>query len=429
MSEGLRLLSAIIATGSSGQLLRTDAAELLDTEATAYQFIRNHFRSYRELPSAATVLEETGVRLPVVSEPLLYYVDRVNERHDYGIIRDRFALMRESLTQRDMTGVSQHISAMSGTLNRRRRGGANAGEAVSISEGIRQVTSRLSSIRGTGGISGITTGWPSYDYITGGYQNSDLITLVGRMGLGKTYLLLRQAQKAHEAGESVLFVTTEMSIEQMARRFAALSLGINPKLLRDGTISTYMAHRIESLVTGIASADRFKLFSVGMDAKVSAIHALIEEFCPSIVYIDGIYLLKPTEFSRNMNRTERVAGVYDEVKGGTLEFQIPYVVTTQFSRQAGKGGKDGSLETISFSDAIGTHSSAVAAIKLGNTERPGDSRIFDFLKGREGEAGEVEINFKFAPLDMDERTPEQRTDEGEVSTDINWMLPRRSATT
>jgi hypothetical protein len=249
------------------------------------------------------------------------------------------------------------------------------------------------------------------------------------MGLGKTYILLRQAQKAHAAGYSVLFVTTEMGIEPLARRYSALELGLNPTNLKNGMVSTYMQRRIARMYLDMVGADRFKIFSVGMRAKVDAVTAICMEYGPDIVFIDGVYLLRPTEISKSANRNERVAAVFDEVRALNLDMNRPMVVSTQFNRQAGKGGKEGTLETISYTDAVGTNSSQIVALKDGPTEDPKASRTFDFLKGREGESGEVAINFKFAPLDMEEMTPEEiEEDVGVTSESVQWMgVERRAA--
>lgn len=426
MSDGLKLISAIVASEGVGTLTSLDPTMLIDDERIAYDFVRQHFRTYRELPQAQTVQAETGIRLPVANESLTYYVDRVNERYDYNLIRDRFAGLRDGLSARNMEAVSNTLFDMTRVLRRRRGGSSHEGEVIDLREGLQMVASRVQDLRGTGGISGITTGWNKFDSITGGYQNADLITWVGRMGLGKTYVALRQAQKAHDAGENVLFVTTEMGAEQMARRYAALRLGLNPQYLKNGTISSYMERRIRSLASSVVGSERFKVFSVGMNAKTSAIEGLCQEFGPTIVYIDGLYLLRPMEASRNMSRTERVSGVMDDLKGLTLEMNRPVVGTTQFNRAAGKSGREGSLETIGFTDAIGTHSSIVIALKDGPTANPKESRTFDFLKGREGESGEVVINFKFAPLDMEEADMEEIAESaGDEGASVSWMGARR----
>jgi hypothetical protein len=78
----------------------------------------------------------------------------------------------------------------------------------------------------------------------------------------------------------------------------------------------------------------------------------------------------------------------------------------QYNRQAGKDGKDGSLENIGFTDAVGMHSSVVAGLRHGPSTNPKDSRALDFMKGREGESGVVNIHFKFAPVNFGEMPPE-----------------------
>lgn len=418
MSDGLRLLSSIIATGATGALTSLDREIFIDQEVAAYDSVRGYYRAYKELPSIQTVQEECGVRLPVAQEALQYYLDKVNWRKDYALIGRQFVAMRGGLKKEIGTDSREVIAAGAGEITRilrSTRSGSKAGETVDMDTGLAQVLDRQVSIRGTGGVSGIVTGWPRYDQITGGYQNSDLITWVGRMSEGKSYVALRQAQMAHRSGESVLFVTTEMSIEQTARRYAALELGLNPTLLKNGTISTYMEQRLRCLTRSMLGANRFKVYSVGMNAKVSAVETLCQEYGPSIVFIDGVYLLKPTNRQYNATQRDNVVGVYDELRALNLEANVPFVCTTQFNRQAGKGGKDGSLETIAFADAIGTHSSIVVGLKGGPTENARDSRTFTFLKGREGESGEVSIHFKFAPLNMDEMSEDEQAADSTVS--------------
>lgn len=423
MSDGLKVIAAAIAVSSASSLISIPVEMFLDTERTALDFVRQHHRQYRELPALQTVQEEAGVRFPSVPESLDFYVDRIYERHEYNQIRDRFAGLRDGLAQMDMSAVSEAVRDMHRVTRQRNRRGQ---EVVTLSEAGQMVQDRLIQTRGYGGITGIETGWPVFDQTTGGYQRGDLISWVGRPELGKTYLILRQAWKAHEAGANVLFVTTEMTAEQIGRRHAAIALGINPQVLKNNTVSTYLERRLRSFYRDMVGSDGFRIFSVGMNSPVSSVEAFMQEFDPDLVVVDGAYLLKPSQPGRNMSRTEKITGVFDELKALTLETNRPFVVSTQFNRGAGKGGADGSLENIGYTDAIGTHSSIVASIRFGPTTNPRASRWIQFLKGREGEQGRIAINFKFAPLDMEEFTPDETGTEASsgapnVSADVNWM--------
>jgi replicative DNA helicase len=317
-----------------------------------------------------------------------------------------------------MVAAADTISQMARVTRTNQRQGH---QVMQMDEAMGLVVQRLENTRGSGGMTGIESGWAGLDLQTGGYQNSDLISIVARMGIGKTYLLLKQAKAAHAAGYNVLFVTTEMGAEPLARRYASIEFGINPTLLKMNMVSTWNERRIRGMFQSMAGAERFRIFSVGMNSKISAIEALCQEFYPDIVFIDGIYLLRPSAGDSKMKRIERIAEVFDETKALNLEMERPFVVSTQLNRQAGKGGKDGSLETISYTDSVGTHSSIVIAARTGPTDNPWASRWLEFLKGREGEHGKIAINFKFAPLDMGEFTPEQAAQEQTARPDLDWM--------
>lgn len=425
MSDGLKFLSAAIAAGAAQVITATDHSLFVGNEAEVFDFIKQHVRAYRELPHPNTVQTETGQRLPTANEPLAYYEDLLYQRQEYTALRDHFGSLREALSAVDLEAARASVQQMGRVVQRTRRTGQ---EVLNISEAGRLVIDRLAQARGYGGISGIVSGWPSFDDITGGYQGSDIVSWVGRPSTGKTYLLLYQLAKAHADGENILFVTTEMGQEQIARRWASISMGINPTVLKRGMISTHMERRLRAFYLDMLGAERMKIFSVGMNSKVSAIEAYIQEFGPSLVVIDGVYLLKPSDYSKNMSKVDRVSGVYDELKGLNLQTNIPFLLSTQLNRTAGKGGKDASLENLSFADAIGTHSSIVVAAKPGPTANPMDSRSLDFLKGREGESGTVAINFKFAPLNMSEIPPEDAAaladgtaTEGQGGANLDWM--------
>lgn len=242
-----------------------------------------------------------------------------------------------------------------------------------------------------------------------------------------TYLILRQAWKAHEAGANVLFVTTEMPAEQIGRRHLAIALGINPYHLKNNTLSTHTERRVREFYRSVSGAERFHVFSVGMGSTVASVEAFIQELDPDLVVIDGVYLLRSTQAGKNASRTERITAVFDEIKALTLETNKPFLVSTQLNRMAGKGGAEGSLENIGFTDAVGTHSSIVVGMRFGPTTNPRASRWLQFLKGREGEQGKIAINFKFSPLDMNEFTPDgedpdaDATQNPAVRANVDWM--------
>ena len=57
---------------------------------------------------------------------------------------------------------------------------------------------------------GVTYGWEPLDELTQGAMPGTVTTLVARIGMGKSYFLIRMANSAWQAGNSVLFVSMEI---------------------------------------------------------------------------------------------------------------------------------------------------------------------------------------------------------------------------
>lgn len=423
MSDGLKLLGSIIDTGSINVLRDLDRNLFLDDEARLYDFMRSHYRRYGDIPAIATVEEELELTLPSAEEVPEYYVKRVHDRKLFGVVRDKFNDLKDSLRRFDMDEAREVIDELRASTRIVHSGS----DIRNIREAMTGAMALYDEAHLNPGISGVAAGWPRFDAATYGYQPGDLVSFVARPGMGKTYLLLRQALSSWNAGYSVLVVTMEMTIEQCARRILSLASGINPDFLRKGQLSQYAMRRISQFRDNIAGSGRFRLFSGGMKSKVSDVDLLVAEYKPDILYIDGVYLMR-SDSTRASSKLERIPEVFDELKQMTLAQNMPVIITTQFSRQAGKKGKEGSLENIAYTDAISTHSSLVVSIGDADATYRGQRRVLTFLKGREGESGKFDINYSFRPIDMSE-VPLELDAEGNpidnsrpaLAVDTDWM--------
>ena len=77
-----------------------------------------------------------------------------------------------------------------------------------------------------GTLTGILTGFPTYDNITGGFHDEQFILFAGQAKAGKSWLMMKSAIAAQESGKKVLFVTFEMSLNELGyARYDALVSG------------------------------------------------------------------------------------------------------------------------------------------------------------------------------------------------------------
>ncbi|MBC7340850.1 MAG: replicative DNA helicase [Clostridia bacterium] len=78
----------------------------------------------------------------------------------------------------------------------------------------------------------ITTGFADLDDRLGGMAPGDLVVLAARPSMGKTALAFQICLHAARAGKRCLFMSLEMSTNQLMDRLAGLELGINQQRLR-----------------------------------------------------------------------------------------------------------------------------------------------------------------------------------------------------
>jgi len=417
MSDGLKLLSLIIEHSSADTLRDLDSSVLVEEELEVYRFIRSHYRRYGRMPALATVEEDTGIDIPEAEEDAEYYKKKVYDRDTYNRLRGHYNSLKESLRSYDMDSAREIVDDMRVVTRVR----AVDNSLLTIGEASTAVMQRYEFAHANPGLSGVPSGWASFDAITGGYQGGDLVVYVARPEMGKTNALLYNAYQAYMAGKSVLVISMEMVLVQMARRIMGFATGIDPKLITHGALSTYARRRLEAAVGEVAGADGFHLYSGGTKKKSGDVEILIQELQPDAVYIDGLYFMVPDSY-KGMNKAERVDQVTTDLKAMAMDSDRPIIATSQLNRMSGRKGKEGSLETIAYSDAISTHASIVVKLTEGVAGHETDTRQLEIIKGREGETGIVPFWYKFRPVCFDEYTEQLDGEYEAEGSNLDWVV-------
>lgn len=398
MSEGLNLLASILEQGSmvTFRSLQEDMF-VDDDELFCYEFIRNHIRRHRQLPDVDTMIQEAELEIDPTPEPVQYYMDKVYDRYLYNQMSPVFNEMRESLTEMRLDDIRDGVGNMNRIIHSTNRNN----DLLNIGEVGENIYREYREQRLDVGISGVPSGHSLIDEQTGGYQNGDLAVYVARPKQGKTWMLIKQAHHAWQQGYNILFVTMEMTLNQIGNRFYGLHAGVNPRYIRKRTLTYHAERRVRRAIDSLQGSNRFNMLAGNMGKTVSEIEMTISQLNPDLIVIDGFYLMRPSYAPRNAGRFERIAYILDELKQITITSNRPVLGSTQFGRAAGKAGQKGSLENIGFTDAIGTHASLIYSVRPGIGADP-DTKILELLAGREGETNRVLVNYKFAPINFDQ---------------------------
>ena len=404
MSLGLELLASVAQNGSS-ETLREVFEELFieGEEREVYNYMVRHRRRYQEIPNLRRVEEHTSVELPDPEGTTSYLLDQLYDRMMYNAVRQPFHDLRQSLSSANAEGIREYVGELRRAVQRSSR--ISASGVTSIGDLGDRLLSQYQTRANALGLVGISTGWPFLDDESGGYQNGDFVSYVARTSIGKTWLLVYQAYRAYLQGRSVLFVSTEMTKEQVANRVVCLKAGIDPRFVKRGTLCHWSRGRYRDAAVGFDDPDRFGIYAGNIGRSTDDVDGLIEEHNPDIIFIDGFYLLKPTSAGRGAGRFEKVYYVTDEIRNISLGRDRPIAVSTQFNRESGSKGKGGSLENIAYADAIATHSTMVVSVK--DSQRAHGVREMELLKGREGERGSWSIKYGFRPPDFSQLTEDE----------------------
>jgi len=217
----------------------------------------------------------------------------------------------------------------------------------------------------------------------------------------------------------VIFVSMEIARRNMMTRAMALYSGVAADWFKHGDTPTLWGQdkkkQVHKLLTELQKGDQASFYVV--DGNLTASTTDVVELCrahePCAVFVDGAYMLKVAS-NRGMKGFEKIEEITSTLKRDiATNMDIPVFASWQFNREATRVKKDQtpSLEHISGGDYIGFISSVVVGLLdapdevEGNAKHAGRRRL-QILKGRDGETGEMTLNWDFAGMDFREIDPE-----------------------
>jgi len=190
-------------------------------------------------------------------------------------------------------------------------------------------------------VSGIPTGNPMLDKMTGGWQNSDLIIIAARPGMGKTARAISFLKAAVNNGYQPLFMSFEMSTGQLIKRMLSEATEVDLTDLGRGRMSeTTLKKVIDSADylkdLPIRINDNGRLTVQDMSAKCRILKA---QGKIDLLIVDYIQIAKLAGRAPQ-NRAEYIGLITGELKNIAKECDIPVIALAQLNRGTGNGRPD-----------------------------------------------------------------------------------------
>ena len=420
MSTGNRLITKLLESGSSDSLRLIPEQYFVEEERSLFDFVRSHYARHGRLPSINTC-RENNYRIHSADEDFDYYFERCRQRSLLNIIQEGQPEYMEAVQDTDPERALQVMQRMISDAAAIRSPHDFSDLQIEADKVYRQYLEDKYS-EGNGGI---TLGWPTLDRITLGAQGGDVIVVVGRPGTGKSYTILNMAQAAWNTGHSSLFVSMEMTLPQITKRWISINTGLNPDYIRKGQLSTWGEDVFRCSIQNIDNKPPVNFLAGNFSKTVEDIQEAVRHMDPDVIYVDAAYLLGTRmQFSNNKARWEKTTEIIQGLKSVALATNKPVVITVQFNRDVkGKFKKELDLTSIAGADAIPQIASIVIGMQRAKSPHSATRRTMSIMKSRDGEDDKsITTNYLFNPVLNFDEVEDEDSEEEDVEEATAWMV-------
>jgi len=246
--------------------------------------------------------------------------------------------------------------------------------------------------------SGIPSGIHDLDSIIGGFQKKELTIIASRPGLGKTSFALSVMINASNIGTKILYITFEMSEDNVMDKMLAQYSKINIKKIRSGLIRPGDFTNLMDAAAKIYEKKNVFIKSI-YNKNIIDIYYLVNkaktENNIDMVIIDYLTMIKPE--TPYQNRWEQVAEISRCLKQYAMELDISIIALCPINRYS--INKIPSINDLSESGSLEYDSDCVIIIR--RDEKKDESGIIeafeeikiDIAKNRNGPTGLIQAAY------------------------------------
>ena len=372
--------------GFISKLVRTGEYDTVDELQIRQKFFSGRFRKmfkfvqefktkYGKVPSETEFLKKF-IQFEFVETPetMRFYCDEIRVKVKHNAIADGLEEVQEAInedmdTEKAYSIIKRIISHVENDII--------LGETRKITENTTNRWENYLKRRNMGGITGIPTGIVPFDLMTGGLGQTDLITILGFTGVGKTWAEVILAVNLAKAGYKVLFATKEMNPDQVMKRVDAVWANVSYNDFNRGRLCPKDEVHFQEYLEGMEGNDDNNLVVELVTGGVTNISALIDKHQPDVVIVDGAYLMTDDEDEDDWHG---IMKVWRGLKQICLAKKVPIITTSQL-----KDNEKVSLGKIAFSKAIANECDVVIALEQSEEMRNDKEIKWKPLKLRDSE--------------------------------------------
>lgn len=300
----------------------------------AFQYIKDYFADHGEVPAKRVISNDLPMlKLIEVDVPWSDLLKRVTDKYLISVVDGQLDKAAQAMEDGDLDGVVNLLGSLVGKIHNE----VPTSRDVDVTQnGDERLAEYLDRKNNPQAIVGITSGFPSIDRATQGFRDGQLITLTGLPKSSKSVLAILFGMAAQEAGKKVLYITYEMTCEEIYERIDAYRAGINDMKLLSGNLTD---EEYAKLRKAVHQSENLPAMIISQDCMtVSAVGAKIDLHKPDLVIIDGTYMMEDEE-GYDKNTSFALANIVSGLKSMAMNRDKPIIAVTQSNPDRAKGGK------------------------------------------------------------------------------------------
>jgi len=278
---------------------------------TVYQDLRKFFTTEKNLLTNAGILADYSVKREILTQAF-----RLINMIDAGDSMDEI----EAEVHETETIVITRASTVDG---------------VTMDSAINGMFELMEREVSSKGVTGIPTGIPSIDKMTGGWDADDIITFAARPGMGKTASAAFHSYFAASEGFPTAFFCFEVKPDKIAARMVSNASGVyasditrNNMVPAQRGIVTKKGNDSRNLPLHFYDNSR----STDINDILRTIRAWVRKYGIKIVFIDYIGLMKDRTIRDQSNKTAVIESIMSKLRELRAQLRIPFIIYSQLNR-------------------------------------------------------------------------------------------------
>lgn len=323
-----------------------------------------------------------------------YYIDNLTELSlNVGMYRHMQAAMKQVANGEPVREVFGNLISQALTMASSKK----PKYSYSAKEFMRAMADRLEEIYDDKdrGNDKVRTGIAKVDNVIGAFHPSDLVVIGARPAQGKTAVGVTIALNNALQGKKVGFISTEMSVEQLAFRMASQRSGLMATKFRncdfydsEWPVVARAVSEISELDIRICDKTLMRVSEVTMQCRAWDMDGGID-----VVIVDYLTRIKPDKDIGNQNLN--IGEVVTQLKNLARTLDIPVITLAQLNRDSAKrADKKPAMADLRDSGIIEQEADCILLLHREEKDGMPDENLIIVEKNRHGESNYVlDVNF------------------------------------